>query len=132
MAASGGGFSSHCSIDGCSSVVVARGWCNKHYLRWRYNGDPTALVKPRVGRLTYNTAHYRVYAARGKAAEQGCVDCGSQAEHWSFTRSCPDSSSDTMPWNGKDVRVEYCGHPEHYEARCRSCHTAYDHWSVRV
>ena len=29
-----------CSIDGCTSKVVARGWCNAHYLRWRHHGDP--------------------------------------------------------------------------------------------
>lgn len=31
-----------CSIDGCSANVVARGWCNRHYLRWRNHGEPTA------------------------------------------------------------------------------------------
>lgn len=31
---------STCSIDGCNNKVVARGWCNKHYLRWANHGDP--------------------------------------------------------------------------------------------
>lgn len=37
-----------CSIDGCESAALSRGWCNKHYLRWRQHGDPewTAPPKP--------------------------------------------------------------------------------------
>jgi hypothetical protein len=30
-----------CSIDGCASGAIARGWCNKHYQRWRAHGDPS-------------------------------------------------------------------------------------------
>lgn len=31
---------SPCSIDGCRSRVIARGWCVHHYNRWRRHGDP--------------------------------------------------------------------------------------------
>lgn len=34
----------NCCIDDCSSPVLARGWCRKHYLRWFRNGDPLILV----------------------------------------------------------------------------------------
>jgi len=30
-----------CSIDGCTNRVVARGWCSRHYAKWRRHGDPT-------------------------------------------------------------------------------------------
>ncbi len=30
----------NCAIDGCDSPVQARGWCNRHYLRWWRHGDP--------------------------------------------------------------------------------------------
>lgn len=31
-----------CRVEGCESVkVVARGWCGKHYDRWRRHGSPT-------------------------------------------------------------------------------------------
>lgn len=32
-----------CSIEGCSGVAHARGWCGVHYARWRRHGDTTAL-----------------------------------------------------------------------------------------
>ncbi len=29
-----------CSMDGCESPVLARGWCSRHYRRWRDHGAP--------------------------------------------------------------------------------------------
>ena len=29
-----------CTIEDCGNKVVARGWCNRHYLRWSHHGDP--------------------------------------------------------------------------------------------
>lgn len=29
-----------CAVDGCSSPPRARGWCPKHWKRWRAHGDP--------------------------------------------------------------------------------------------
>ena len=38
-----------CSIEGCTGPVAvkSRGWCNKHYIRWRRHGDPNYRT-PRV------------------------------------------------------------------------------------
>lgn len=33
-----------CSVGDCDNPVKARGWCNKHYLRWWFHGDPLATV----------------------------------------------------------------------------------------
>ncbi len=33
-----------CTIKGCCSPVLARGWCRKHYLTWRRNGHPEIKV----------------------------------------------------------------------------------------
>lgn len=33
-----------CSVAGCNCMVVARGYCNKHYLRWKHHGDPLGGV----------------------------------------------------------------------------------------
>ena len=35
-----------CAIDGCGGRVKARGWCRKHYERWRHHGDPLAGRTP--------------------------------------------------------------------------------------
>lgn len=41
-----------CKIDGCDNPHVARGWCNKHYLRWYHRRHdpgapgPDALIFP--------------------------------------------------------------------------------------
>lgn len=34
-----------CSIDGCASRVLARGWCAKHYSRWQRHGDPLLISR---------------------------------------------------------------------------------------
>ena len=33
-----------CNIPGCGQPVRSRGWCNKHYTRWRKHGDPTTVL----------------------------------------------------------------------------------------
>lgn len=33
-----------CSIDSCVTPKVTRGWCSKHYQRWKRNGDPMKLT----------------------------------------------------------------------------------------
>lgn len=35
--------SSPCTITDCDRPMEARGWCSRHYQRWRNNGDPLAL-----------------------------------------------------------------------------------------
>ncbi|MER7063905.1 HNH endonuclease [Streptomyces albidoflavus] len=34
-----------CSINECTGTAVARGWCDKHYRRWKKSGDPTATSR---------------------------------------------------------------------------------------
>lgn len=29
-----------CSVEGCSTEALARGWCSTHYSRWHRHGDP--------------------------------------------------------------------------------------------
>lgn len=41
-----------CGVDDCGGEVRARGWCNRHYLRWKAHGDPTITLKPRDRRCT--------------------------------------------------------------------------------
>lgn len=38
-----GEASPECSVEGCESPSRARGWCPKHWKRWKAHGDPTYL-----------------------------------------------------------------------------------------
>lgn len=79
-------MSMSCSIDGCDNKVFGHGWCNKHYKRWRKNGDPQKLrgyhsPPPRfiggeqVGRLTVIEA----LSIRRKGRDYRCVcQCGKE------------------------------------------------------
>lgn len=40
-----------CTVDDCTSAAVnSRGWCNKHYKRWRSTGDPLGTRMPNRGK----------------------------------------------------------------------------------
>lgn len=34
-----------CSMPECTNPAESRGWCTKHYKRWRSHGDPTVVMK---------------------------------------------------------------------------------------
>lgn len=36
-----------CSIADCADAAIARGWCDKHYRRYRKHGDPLGSAAPR-------------------------------------------------------------------------------------
>ena len=33
-----------CSVEGCETAKYCRGWCVKHYNRWRSHGDPLTVI----------------------------------------------------------------------------------------
>lgn len=35
-----------CAVDGCNHTAKPRGWCQKHYARWKRTGDPEAPPRP--------------------------------------------------------------------------------------
>lgn len=39
-----------CSIKGCDAPVLARGWCKRHYDRWRRHGDPLTCKEEHADR----------------------------------------------------------------------------------
>lgn len=39
----------NCTIQGCEGRIVARGYCGKHYQRWKKNGDPLVTLTPGRG-----------------------------------------------------------------------------------
>ncbi len=36
-----------CKIEGCDNQSAGRGWCHKHWLRWRKHGDPNVVLPKR-------------------------------------------------------------------------------------
>jgi hypothetical protein len=48
-----------CSVEGCDLKPHARGWCHKHYHRWRRYGDPLLRVNfpPEHGTIGMYTNH---------------------------------------------------------------------------
>lgn len=59
-----------CTIDGCDRTVHARGWCYKHYQRWKKTGDPTKIKITGID-----------YQIRGACSITGC-DRPTQARGW--------------------------------------------------
>lgn len=59
-----------CSLNNCSRPHHARGYCKRHYMRWRTHGDPayTRPVRlcdvPDCGRLHYAHGHCRPHHDR--------------------------------------------------------------------
>lgn len=55
-----------CTVDGCRTAAVARGFCQKHYIRFNIHGDPnfvTARGTHGESNRGRNTAEYRAWAS---------------------------------------------------------------------
>ncbi len=110
-------------------------WCGSDFLPWQSqwttarfcsrscSAKNTRKISPALrgeanpkwtANPTYDSLHGRVHRARGKAAEHSCVDCGEQAQEWSYTHGKEPS----------DVGS--------YEPRCIRCHRLYDENPVAV
>lgn len=55
-----------CSIDECSNLVRARGFCGKHYERFKRHGDPTVTHRYRAG------DHMARFRSKVAAMPSGC------------------------------------------------------------
>ncbi len=118
-----------CSVDECAQKHWSNGYCRKHWRRWYDNGD-ALYERPRwmTERPTYGGAHYRLRVERGPAAAQRCVDCGAQAEEWSYDGLDPDELTEVR---GSHL-VRYSLDLERYEPRCVRCHRAFDGEATRT
>ena len=71
---------------------------------------------------SYRTAHRRVYEARGQARGYLCVDCGQQAQEWSYDGTDPDQM-----WG--DAHGSVCAFSAdvmRYQPRCVPDHRRHD------
>jgi hypothetical protein len=129
-----------CSVEGCERAPVARGWCGKHYQRWRNHGDPLKVVPMSERKCTlkgqppgpahwnwkgdsrkwsYRSAHERVAIAKGGKADRFACACGRQADEWAYDHTDPDEKRDEK---GRPYSVD----PDRYHPMCRSCHRTAD------
>lgn len=90
-----------CSIDGCGKGYLARGFCSKHYQRWKANGDPLAARE---------RAQSGLYVA---CTIEGCGQpnhagglCTKHYQRWKrhgdpLTEVLPPSGSDHWSWRAE-------------------------------
>ena len=125
-----------CSIEGCDKGVKGRGWCNKHYKRWRTHGDPHVVARggQRKGvlvgeknpywsgeKVSYSGMHQRVKRARGAASTLIC-SCGSKADEWAYNHDDPNE----IRGLDKGTLKPYSLDLNYYQPMCRSCHRTLD------
>lgn len=123
-----------CSIEGCTKKVrtASSGVCNMHYTRmWRHGSYDT--VKPRgtlrgdlhpqwkADEVGYRGLHQRIHRERGAASQYTCVDCGRQAQEWSYDYQ---DSNEVREKGG--YQLLYSPNVDHYDPRCTICHKAFD------
>ena len=48
-------MSTVCTAKDCRRQTIARGWCTKHYARWKRNGDPEQAFSTAEGRYQRQT-----------------------------------------------------------------------------
>lgn len=115
-----------CSIEGCEKPHYARGWCKKHWYRWRRHGDPLAIMKAEpvyAEHPGYGGVHQSIAAARGPASQHECYRCGEPAAHWAYDHEDPDELTAVIRnGSGNPTEVTYSLDPDHYWPMCRSCH----------
>lgn len=63
-----------CKIDGCDKAVAARGWCSRHYHKWKNHGSPYA------GRSTEDGAGIKLLGSLVGRDGEECVD-------WPYSRT---------------------------------------------
>ena len=119
-----------CTIEGCHKEDCGpHGMCMMHYTRTKRHGSPYVVLKTGVKTVEdhpkykgddvgYSGAHMRVKAVKGSASAHSCIDCGSQAKHWSYNHNGRHENE----WEG----IHYGVDVSDYEPRCVPCHKAFD------
>ena len=114
-----------CAALGCDRTDehgrLPRGWCGKHYQRWRKTGrvdDPRDSTP-----LSYGGVHDRLRAAYGPASDYSCVACCSPAAQWAYDHSDPDELRGV---GGSGDGLPYSLDLHRYHPLCWSCHQGVD------
>lgn len=78
-----------CLIEGCEGPVSTRGWCEKHYTRWKRHGDPLIAMK------RWRTSTDPVREAKS------CAACGQ-------TKTLSEFSKSSKSGDGRRERCKSC------------------------
>lgn len=105
-----------CEAPDCNGPAVTLGYCDRHYQRLRDIGS--LEVNRRAN--SYRGVHGRIVRIRGKATNHTCVDCGRQAEQWSYDHGDPNEKLSTPHGYRYSLDID------HYDPRCIVCHLRFD------
>lgn len=123
-----------CVADGCGKIDSGpHGYCSTHRTRITRHGDPSVVIKPSErqmpsgqdhpnwagGDISYMGMHQRLRRLRGSSLDYLCVDCGKNAQQWSYDHAGQAEERDSE--FGK-----YSVDPSDYSPRCIPCHKVYD------
>lgn len=145
-----------CSVEDCERGIIARGWCEMHYRRWKKHGDPTferqkeklicsidGCEKPFLARGWCRNHYYRWY----KHGDPMRVDAGGRNPLGFDHRLYPGPYRTLHAWINRNFprvgRCEYCARTDrateyacmghHYTRNradwlelCRRCHRRLD------
>lgn len=109
-----------CTVDACPDPALARGWCGKHYSRWKRTGDPTQLSSrlkgdpnaPAVssrfiqGELVHFTADGRAFVDV-KRVRSGEVVAG---RRYGFVFMCENCKRESFAKSSGRNRLRFCSH----------------------
>lgn len=91
------------------------------------NGKREASSRWKGDRVSYSTAHRRVYSQRGPAREHPCLVCGGEATSWAYRGDSPkELTEDRGPKALIKRVVRYSPDPDDYDPMCWSCHVRKD------
>lgn len=90
------------------------------------NGNITGCgdwrAHPRTETPGYGSLHTRIQRDRGRADDHACVDCGQQAEQWSYDHTDPNELMHFRDGGEYPYSLDI----NRYEPRCISCHRRFD------
>ena len=122
-----------CKIDGCDRPSAGRGWCQKHWARWRKHGDPM-MVKPKVRPFKYGPICAVDECAKPHHANGYCIyhnDRNTRNGHpTAAVKQGRPRKGDTLGYDGARLQVRRL-HGNANQHRCVDCGGQASEWSYR-